>query len=62
MADCQCGSQVKSFERLGCADCGGTLCPRCAVPLESVGYCRNCAGELLGSDAVESSAPFEFRG
>ena len=45
-----------------CADCGGAVCPRCAVPLESDSYCRECAGELLGSTTVEPSAPFEITG
>ena len=63
MGQCQCGSEMKhSFEGMGCADCGGAVCPRCAVPLESVGYCRDCAGVLLGSAEVAPSAPFEITG
>jgi hypothetical protein len=62
MASCECGSQVQySFHRLGCQDCGGGLCPRCAVALESASYCRSCARELLGT-SVELNDPYEFRG
>lgn len=62
MASCECGNQVSAFERLGCLDCGVACCPRCAVPLESVGYCQHCAKELLGAPIVETSAPFELCG
>jgi hypothetical protein len=62
MANCDCGNQMHSFERLACLDCGGACCPRCAVSLESVSYCRHCAEELLGTADVESSAPFEISG
>ena len=63
MGKCQCGSQINhSYERLGCPECGGTVCPKCAVPLESDSYCHHCAETLLGSDTVESSAPFDLRG
>jgi len=63
MGQCACGSETKyASDGLGCADCGGAVCPRCAVPLESDSYCRECAGELLGSTTVEPSAPFEITG
>lgn len=62
MSSCQCGSQTQhSSERLGCLDCGGACCPRCAVALESASYCRKCAGELLGT-AVETTGPYEVLG
>jgi hypothetical protein len=43
-------------------DCGNAVCPRCAVPLESDSYCRDCAGELLDTAKVEPIAPFEITG
>ena len=62
MGSCQCGSQIENAAaRLGCIDCGGATCPRCAVALESASYCRKCAGELLGT-AVETTGPFELGG
>jgi hypothetical protein len=62
MGGCQCGNQMQhSSAPLGCLDCGGATCPRCAVALESASYCRKCAGELLGTP-VETTAPFELAG
>ena len=63
MGHCHCGSEMQfASERLECVDCGSAVCPRCAVPLESVSYCRGCAGQLLGSATVEPSAPYEITG
>ena len=63
MGQCHCGSEMHhASERLGCVECGGAVCPRCAVPLESDSYCRDCAGELLDSAKVEPIAPFEITG
>ena len=63
MGQCSCGSQTKyASEGLGCVDCGGSVCPRCAVPLESVSYCRDCAGELLEGATIEPVDPFEITG
>jgi hypothetical protein len=47
---CGCGTEVRyAFHHLGCIECGAPCCPSCAVSLESVSYCRACAGSLLGS-------------
>jgi len=63
MSNCECGNQVQySFQSLGCQDCGGAVCPKCAVPLESVSYCRSCAGDLLGTTVETSDDPFELGG
>lgn len=59
---CECGSRVDfAFENLACMECGRPCCPSCAVPLESVSYCRPCASALLGG-AAEPATRFEFGG
>ncbi len=58
---CGCGSEVNhAFQRMGCFDCGDGVCPSCAVTLESVSYCRTCAGRLLETRAVESEGRFDL--
>ncbi len=58
---CRCGNEVRyAFHELSCFDCGDGLCPACAVPLESVSYCRSCAGRLLETRAVESEGRFDL--
>ena len=50
-----------SFHSLGCQECGGALCPSCAISLESATYCASCAGDLLGTRNVRAGAPFELQ-
>jgi len=60
MDRCGCGTETNhAFQRLGCIDCGAACCPECAVSLESVTYCRRCAGSLLGA-TVQASGPFDL--
>jgi hypothetical protein len=48
MGRCGCGSDIEfGFHSFGCLECGAECCPRCAVTLESVTYCRSCADALL---------------
>lgn len=57
---CGCGTEVNhASQYLGCIECGAACCPACAVPLESVTYCRGCAGSLLGV-AVRTNGDFEL--
>ena len=45
---CLCGQPVhRATDVLGCIACGRACCPACAVPLESVAYCADCASGLL---------------
>ena len=59
--NCDCGSE-RSHGRpmLGCLECGAPCCPACAVPLESVTYCRSCAESLLGATNVCAAGTFEL--
>jgi hypothetical protein len=51
----RCGSTVvHAAQSLGCLECGAPCCPTCAVYLESVAYCRPCAGWLLAAPAIRS--------
>jgi hypothetical protein len=58
---CGCGREIQhDFHRLACIDCGASCCPSCSVGLESVTYCRRCAGSLLGASRVSSEEPFDL--
>ena len=56
---CRCAGDTPAAQ-FGCLDCGAPCCPACAVPLESVAYCRRCATELLGATAMPRSGSFEL--
>ncbi len=59
--NCSCGTeQSHTLPALGCLDCGTACCSACAVPLESVTYCRRCAGSLLGATNVRAPGSFEL--
>jgi len=62
MANCGCAhdSGAAAYE-LGCIDCGAACCPSCAVPLESVTYCRSCARSLLGAGMVQPAGAFDLQ-
>lgn len=50
--ECRCGNGIEfGFHSFGCIECGAGCCPRCAVAVESVTYCRPCADSLLGATA-----------
>ena len=53
-----CGCRTESRYQLGCMECGAPCCPACAVHLESVSYCQECAGLLLGAPGVRAAGPF----
>lgn len=58
---CACGTEVSpGSPALACLDCGAPCCPGCAVPLESVTYCRRCAGGLLDTSTVRAAGAFEL--
>ena len=59
MASCNCSSDNATYA-LACIDCGATCCPACAVPLESVTYCRSCARSLLGAATVLPAGSFDL--
>jgi hypothetical protein len=59
MTTCNCRSDKETYD-LACIDCGAPCCPLCAVPLESVTYCRSCARSLLGSPTVHAAGPFDL--
>jgi hypothetical protein len=50
-----------NFHHLACIDCGTACCPSCSVGLESVTYCRRCAGDLLEASRVDVEEPFELQ-
>jgi hypothetical protein len=56
---CRCAGDPPAAQ-FGCLDCGAPCCSTCAVPLESVAYCRRCATELLGATAMPKSGSFEL--
>lgn len=58
---CRCGHEVASEALFGCFECGTTCCRACAIHLESVTYCRACAGSLLETPAVHAADAFELR-
>ncbi len=59
---CGCGTQVRyAFHELGCIECGAPCCPSCAVSLESVSYCRGCAGSLLGVTTVRAAGAWDLQ-
>ena len=62
MASCGCSKNVEgtSYD-LGCIECGTACCPSCAVPLESVTYCRSCARSLLGAGPVVAAGTFDLQ-
>ena len=58
---CGCGQEVRhAFEQFGCLECGDACCAECAIPLESVTYCRRCAGSLLGTTAIRAGETFHL--
>jgi hypothetical protein len=62
MATCGCSNDVdRALYDLGCIDCGTPCCPSCAVPLESVTYCRSCASSLLGAGTVVAAGRFDLQ-
>ncbi len=61
MANCSCAHDIdEAFYDLGCIECGTACCPSCAVPLESVTYCRSCARSLLGAGTVQAAGSFDL--
>jgi hypothetical protein len=59
---CGCGREIQyAFHHLACIDCGAACCPGCSVGLESVTYCRRCAGSLLGASRVSTSGSFDLQ-
>jgi len=61
MANCGCASETgDALYDLGCIECGTACCPSCAVALESVSYCRNCARSLLGA-GVQAAGSFDLQ-
>ena len=61
MASCGCANDDdRAFYDLGCIDCGTACCPSCAVPLESVTYCRSCARALLDAGTVQATGSFDL--
>jgi hypothetical protein len=61
-ARCGCGREIRyAFHALACLECGAACCPACSVGLESVTYCRRCAGSLLDAPTVTSEEPFDLR-
>ena len=59
MLSCNCRTEKSTYD-LACIDCGASCCPTCAVPLESVTYCRSCARSLLGATTVQPAGSFEL--
>lgn len=58
---CRCGAELsRAFPHLGCLACEAACCPACAVHLESVTYCRACAGALLGTSRVRAAGAFSL--
>ncbi len=60
MATCGCATDVPVPYDLACIDCGTACCPSCAVPLESVTYCGDCARSLLGAGVVQAAGSFDL--
>ena len=59
---CGCGREIHyTFHQLACIDCGATCCPGCSVGLESVTYCRRCAGSLLEASRVNTADTFDLQ-
>jgi hypothetical protein len=59
---CGCGREVRhTFHHLACIDCGAACCPGCSVGLESVTYCRRCAGSLLEASRVSPGGTFDLQ-
>jgi hypothetical protein len=56
---CRCADDTPAA-RFGCIECGAPCCSECAVPLESVAYCRRCATALLGAAVLMKSGSFEL--
>lgn len=47
---CECGMlDDRRAEQTGCHECGTTVCPSCALPIESQAYCRWCAALMVVS-------------
>jgi len=61
MASCGCTNTDQTPYDLACIDCGTACCLSCAVPLESVTYCRSCARSLLGGATVQSAHSFDLQ-
>ena len=58
---CRCGHELEhAFDDFSCQECGVACCAVCAIPLESVTYCRSCARLLLGTTAVRASSAFNL--
>ena len=55
---CSCGAPPHS---LGCLQCGATVCPRCAVPMESAAYCPRCAASLMDAPEIVPIEPFDVQ-
>jgi len=59
--NCSCGTERSHTKpTLGCLECGTLCCLACAVSLESVTYCRGCAGSLLGTTTILAAGSFEL--
>ena len=58
---CRCGHELEhTFDLFSGLECGAPCCAVCAIPLESVTYCRGCAGSLLGTTAVRAGSAFNL--
>jgi hypothetical protein len=50
---CACGNPIThAHGALGCIQCGKPCCHACGASLESVMYCDQCAGALLGLEVI----------
>jgi len=59
---CGCDTSLGNlFHSFACQDCGSSLCPGCAISLESATYCTGCAAALLETSTVRAGSPFELR-
>lgn len=58
---CHCGTVRTRSVHLGCLECGAACCLACAVPVESVTYCRGCAAELLEFATVRTAGLFDLQ-
>jgi hypothetical protein len=56
---CRCALEPAEVV-FGCLECGAPCCSACAIMLESVAYCRQCATVLLEATVVLKSGSFEL--
>ena len=56
---CHCAIDAEAAH-FGCLECGAPCCSACAITLESVAYCRECATTLLDVAVIPKSGSFEL--